>query len=103
VTSPNQWLEPTFSPALSNLRYIGVLTTASPSWVSWFEFEVYGTSTINAPALYDGFLDVADCMTLSGWAADRNRLNTAVNVDLYDSAAYLTSVTANQSRPDVGA
>jgi YD repeat-containing protein len=35
------WLEPTFTPPI-NVRVLRVKTTASPSWVSWFEVEVYG-------------------------------------------------------------
>lgn len=53
---------------------------------------------------YEGFLDIADCTLLTGWAADRNRLNTSINVDVYDGATLLAAnVAANQSRPDVGA
>ncbi len=40
-TLDRQWLEQPFSPAISNVRYVKVLTTSSPSWVSWFEIEVY--------------------------------------------------------------
>lgn len=41
-TSTNQWLEVDFSPHLTNVQYIRVLTTDSPSWVAWKEIEVYG-------------------------------------------------------------
>jgi hypothetical protein len=53
--------------------------------------------------VYAGYIDVADCNSITGWAADRNRLNNSINVSLYDGNTLLTTVTANQSRPDVGA
>ena len=56
-----------------------------------------------AAANYQGFLDQADCGFISGWAADRARLNTSVSVDVYDGANRIATVLANQSRPDVGA
>lgn len=49
------------------------------------------------------WLDVADCNTISGWAADTTLLNQSLNVDIYDGATLLTTAAANQSRPDVGA
>src|SRR5262249_60782634 len=50
-----------------------------------------------------GFVDGADCNTLRGWAADRNRLNTSINVQIYDGSTLISTVLANNSRPDVGA
>lgn len=38
------WLEASFSPAARDVRFLRVRTTVSPSWVSWCEFEVYGTA-----------------------------------------------------------
>lgn len=35
-----QWLE--LSSSVSGIRYVKVVTTSSPSWVAWFEIEVYG-------------------------------------------------------------
>ena len=43
VTQGGQWLEPGFSPAAANVRYVKINTTTSPSWVAWTEIEVYGT------------------------------------------------------------
>jgi hypothetical protein len=34
-TTAGQILTPTFAPALTNVRYVRVVTTASPSWVAW--------------------------------------------------------------------
>jgi len=38
-----------------------------------------------------------------GWAADRTQPNTAINVSIYDGSTLVTTVVANQNRPDVGA
>jgi hypothetical protein len=54
------------------------------------------------PPNYVGTLGHAGCDTLTGWAADWNRLNTSINVSFYDGTTLLTTVLASQSRPDVG-
>jgi hypothetical protein len=59
------------------------------------------TPTPTTPG-YVGFVDVADCNSIAGWAADRNHLGTAISVRLYDGNTLLATVPANQSRPDVG-
>lgn len=51
---------------------------------------------------YAGQIDHFGCDTISGWAADSGRLNTPINIEIYDSGVPLTSIPANQSRPDVG-
>jgi RHS repeat-associated protein len=38
-TTSSQWLQ--LTTAATNVRYVKVLTTASPSWIAWFEVEVY--------------------------------------------------------------
>lgn len=43
-TTTSTWLETSFSPAAGNVRFLRVRTTVSPSWVGWFEIEVYGTA-----------------------------------------------------------
>ena len=52
---------------------------------------------------YTGFVDALTCSSILGWAADRNNLNTAINVSLYDGSTLLQTIAANGSRPDVGA
>jgi hypothetical protein len=61
------------------------------------------STPISLPPNYIGTLDAANCTTLAGWGADRNRLNTPINVSFYKDGALLTTVLANLSRPDVGA
>lgn len=34
--------ERTFANPIPNVRGVRVLTTSSPSWVAWFEIEVFG-------------------------------------------------------------
>ena len=40
-TSDNQVLEKAFPTPLTNVRYVTIETTQSPSWVAWREIEVY--------------------------------------------------------------
>jgi hypothetical protein len=57
-----------------------------------------GSSGVN----YTGSVDSSTCTAVSGWAADRNRLNTSITVSLWDGATQVATTTANASRPDVG-
>ena len=52
---------------------------------------------------YAGFVDTANCDRIFGWAADRNRLNTSINVGLYDGGRLIATAPANLMRVDVGA
>ena len=58
-----------------------------------------------APAtpVYEGFVDFASCDSIVGWAADRTQLNSPIFVSIYDGSTFVTSVTANTLRSDVGA
>lgn len=44
TTQSNDWLIVDLQPDLTNVRYVKVTTTASPSWVAWREIEVWGES-----------------------------------------------------------
>lgn len=52
-----------------------------------------------------GYLDVADCSIIGGWAFDPNTPSDSISVHIYDGGAgpgkLITSVTADGSRPDV--
>jgi hypothetical protein len=50
---------------------------------------------------YVGFLDVANCSVIKGWAADANNLNQSLSVDIWNGSSLLTTVSANQYRPDI--
>jgi hypothetical protein len=68
--------------------------------VSGITFVYPATST--APN-YVGYIDHAGCDVIGGWAADKNRLNTSINVEIYDGTTLISTVLANSSRADVGA
>lgn len=40
-TETGQWLNLTYSPSLTNVRYLRLHTVLSPSWVAWSKFLVY--------------------------------------------------------------
>lgn len=50
-----------------------------------------------------GYIDLVDCNTVAGWAADWAQLNTPISVDFYIDGQYAGSAVANQYRGDVGA
>jgi glucose/arabinose dehydrogenase len=78
----------------SSAARLGTISVAGTS------FKI--TQAAAAPK-YIGFLDLASCNEIAGWAADRNQLNTSINVEIYDGANLIAVVPANQFRPDVGA
>ena len=51
---------------------------------------------------YTGFLDVADCSSIVGWAWDSTQPNASLNIDLYDGATLIETVAANLYRGDIG-
>jgi subtilase family serine protease len=108
-----------FVDVTSGNNSIGVVSPCLPSGKTGYSAGVgydsvsgLGVPDINVLALnwsgsappppnYVGFVDGASCTTISGWAADRNALNTSINVEIYDGTTLLTTVLANNSRPDV--
>ena len=66
-------------------------------------FTVNQSVAVSVPANYVSYVEHLDCSGVSGWAADRNRPNQSINVNVYDGSTLLGTVTANQSRSDVGA
>ena len=61
------------------------------------------TLSCSGGAQYAGWVDSSGCAAISGWAADRNRLNQVISVDLLEGSTVLATVAANASRSDVGA
>jgi hypothetical protein len=58
--------------------------------------------TVAAPTpIYEGWVDSADCNTISGWAWDKNQPNTPISVDIYNGSTKLATVTANIFRQDL--
>lgn len=66
-------------------------------------FTVNQSASLGVAPNYASYVEHLDCTGLSGWAADRNRPNQSINVNVYDGSTLLGTVTANQSRGDVGA
>jgi len=46
VTDRGVTLAQDFCPALTGVRYVRVMTTVSPSWIAWFEVQVYGPAPV---------------------------------------------------------
>jgi RHS repeat-associated protein len=63
---------------------------------------VGGTRTVScsAPSI-GGFLDVAACSQLTGWAWDGNQPNSPTNVDIYDGPTLIATVLATTFRQDL--
>jgi hypothetical protein len=108
VTDPmlNTWKDPNGDEAddkCSSLPFIG---TGGYGYQYEWSNALSGctmSTPLPLPPSYAGYFDHAGCDTLAGWVADRNKLNTPITVTFYNSGAFLTSVLANLSRPDVGA
>ncbi|HEY6330230.1 MAG TPA: PQQ-dependent sugar dehydrogenase [Blastocatellia bacterium] len=74
------------------------------------EFETTTTDLINSPAAitcsetpnFDGYVDLASCSVIAGWAADRNKPSIPIQVNILDGTTVIATVTASQWRPDVG-
>jgi hypothetical protein len=49
----------------------------------------------------EGYLEVAECAIIAGWAWDRQQPDVPVNVDLYDGDVHLGTVTAYWFRRDL--
>ncbi|WP_170299162.1 FG-GAP repeat domain-containing protein [Larkinella terrae] len=65
-----------------------------------------GSATISVtPPLvtgsFDGFVYGADCASFRGWAWDRNKVNTAISVDILDGPTVIASFLADVFRQDL--
>jgi hypothetical protein len=65
-----------------------------------------GSATVTiSPSLvsgsFDGFVNGADCGTFRGWAWDRNKNNTAVNIEILDGPTVLATLLAGDFRKDL--
>ena len=58
-------------------------------------------ANVGIEPVYEGYLDSADCQSIAGWAWDSNQPDAAIDVDIYDGAALIGTVTANQFRQDL--
>lgn len=58
-------------------------------------------SNAGVAILNQGFLDVADCNMISGWAWNANQPNVPIEVEVYDENRRLASISANVFRADL--
>jgi hypothetical protein len=59
------------------------------------------SDALSTAASYEGYFDGLHCSAISGWAWDRIRPNTSINVDIRDGATLLATVPANIFRQDI--
>ncbi len=62
------------------------------------------TVTVAPPSVtgsFDGFIYGADCSTFRGWAWDRNKVNTAVSVQILDGPTVIATIQADVFRQDL--
>jgi hypothetical protein len=52
---------------------------------------------------YEGAHEIADCGAIAGWVRDARQPQVPINVDVYDGATQLTTVTADRTRQDLAA
>ena len=53
------------------------------------------------PPSYEGFLEVADCSVVLGWAYNASDPNAVVDVDIYSGNVKLGTARADAFRPDL--
>lgn len=98
--SANSTLTLSASSSAAPGTYTVVVTGTSGSLTHSTNLSLTVNSTVQPN--YVGYVDHLGCDTIAGWAADRNRLNTSINVEIYDGTTLIQTVLANVSRPDVG-
>lgn len=96
----------TVSSAESTRRLLAIpLSTESTKWTGNFPpIKKASESRASAPkqcAIYEGYLDSADCHLITGWAWDVNKPDAPVDVEIYDGDALLDTASANIYRPDL--
>lgn len=57
--------------------------------------------TAAAPATYEGYHDITNCIGVMGWALDMSRPEEPIKVDIYDGDKLLATVSADQFRQDL--
>ncbi|WP_138992484.1 S-layer family protein [Larkinella sp. C7] len=50
---------------------------------------------------FDGFVNGADCGTFRGWAWDRNKPNTVINIEIMDGSTVIGTLPAGDFRQDL--
>jgi hypothetical protein len=101
---------------LSGKQRAGVLGAAAVvalmgAWAFMLFAGIRGNSTENdrlnqptkvgQPGDYEGYFEAIDTQGITGWAWDKDRPNTPVNVLILDHETLVTSVYANRFRQDL--
>ncbi|MBI1895448.1 MAG: discoidin domain-containing protein [Acidobacteria bacterium] len=84
-----------------DLQILQGIQPVAPSSINGFLARFDLQSTTTTPN-YIGYIDKIACDSIRGWAADRNRLNTSLNIELLDGSTVIGSFIANVLRADVG-
>jgi hypothetical protein len=105
-----------FSPAFVTSGQSDTMTVTTPPGtpLGSYGFTILGaassashvataTLVVASPAVYEGYLDGADCNVITGWAWDRNQPNTPIFVDILADGAFVATVRADQYRSDLAA
>lgn len=58
-------------------------------------------STASTGPIYEGYHELSDCRTISGWAWDQGAPNYSINVDLLKDGGFFTTLAANLFRQDL--
>jgi hypothetical protein len=53
------------------------------------------------PPIFTGSVEHWGCDGITGWAADKNQLNSPINIFLYDGQIPIETIAANQFRADI--
>lgn len=70
------------------------------SFLFCFHGHPIKASAVVSP-MFEGFLDEADCIRLTGWAWDANDPNNAITVDIYSDNVLVRTVLASEFRQDL--
>lgn len=55
----------------------------------------------SAPPLYDGYIDVANCDAIHGWAWNQNDPDNPLSIEIYDGTTLLATLKANELRENL--
>lgn len=75
-----------------------LLLTLIPTLLS---FPGYRTGASSMMESFEGFLDIANCSQIVGWAYDADNPDTHLDVDIYSDGNFILTVPANRFRQDL--
>lgn len=60
-----------------------------------------GNASSSQPPRYDGYIDQADCDTISGWAWDQNQPNAPLRIEVYSDDQLVAVISADELRQNL--